>query len=62
MIHPDAQQPEYHWLPLYTNVPCGGICDEIEEWASLEDGDDSIDYPCEGCIYEYYLTGEPNDD
>jgi hypothetical protein len=43
----------------YTNVPCGGICDEIEEWAALEDDDDSVEYPCEGCIYEFYLTGVP---
>jgi hypothetical protein len=46
-------------IPEYTNVPCGGICDEIEEWAALEDDDDSVEYPCEGCIYEFYLTGAP---
>lgn len=43
----------------YTNVPCGGICDEIEEWAALEDDDDSVEFPCDECPYQYYLTGEP---
>ena len=42
----------------YTNVPCGGICDEIEEWAALEDDDDSVEYPCEGCQYENYFYSD----
>ena len=44
--------------PIFNTVPCGGMCDEIEDWASLEDDDYSIEYPCDGCIYEYYLTGD----
>jgi hypothetical protein len=39
---------------LYTNVPCGGICDEVEEWASGNDWDGDIEFPCDDCKYRNY--------
>ena len=44
---------------VFTNVPCGGFCDEIEEWAKLDDDDDSIEFPCDNCEYEDYYQRLP---
>lgn len=37
----------------FTTVPCGGHCDEADEWAS---GRTDV-YPCDTCRYRCYLTG-----
>lgn len=43
---------------MFTNAPCGGVCDEIEEGAAQDDCDEEVEFPCDECEYNDYYQLE----